>query len=245
MKSEKTIVLVLVILAATAISLTSVFMALKSNYENSFSVTGTGTVYARADIANIQIGLKSKAFKTATEATKESAEKMNKINAELKKLGIEDKDIKTSNYILQPVYNWTSARGQELVGYEINQTLNIKVRDLDKIGDVIAKTTEQGANQIGNINFTIDDEYELKNQARELAITQAKEKAQLIAAQSGMKLGKIKSGYEEMYPTECPDYSYNYKMSYDLAASDGLAAPQIQAGQNEIKINFTLIYEIK
>lgn len=246
MKNEKIIILILIILATTAISITAIMMALKTNNQDRFSVTGSGTVYAKADIANIQVGLKTKTFKTAAEATNESTEKMNKINKELKNLDIEEKDIKTSNYSLSPVYNWTNNKGQELVGYEVTQTLSLKIRDLSKIGNVISKTTEQGANQIGNISFTIDDEYSLKNQARELAITKAKEKAEMIAKQSGMKLGEVKSVYEDISPIISPLSYSNAKVMLESADQNtGLSSPDIQSGQNEIKVDVTLTYEVK
>jgi hypothetical protein len=144
-----------------------------------------------------------------------------------------------------PVYNYTNQRGQELVGYEVTQNLTLKIRDLTKIGDIIAKTTEKGANQIGNISFTIDDEFALKNQARELAIEKAKEKAELIAKQSGMKLGEVKSVYENQESTPTPYYT-NAKMM-DSAGGSGISvsSPEIQSGQNEIKVEVTLVYEVK
>ena len=244
MKKAKIIIPVLIILAATAISITAVVMALKNNNQDRFSVVGSGTVYAKADIANIQVGLKTGTKKTAAEATTESTNKMNQITTEITKLGVEDKDIKTSNYTLSPVYNWTNAKGQELVGYEVTQTLTLKIRDLSKIGDIIAKTTEQGANQVGNISFTIDDEYALKNQARELAITKAKEKATLIANQSGMKLGAVKSVVENTEPVISPIMYTNAKLELSSAA-DQVSTPNIQSGQNEIKVDVTLVYEVK
>jgi uncharacterized protein YggE len=228
-----------------AIVIVALVMANKTKNEDRFSVAGSGIVYAKADIANINVGLKTGAKKTAAEATKESTNKMNNIIAELKKLQIDEKDIKTSDYALNPIYNYTQDRGQVLDGYEVSQTVNVKIRDLNKIGDVIAKTTEQGANQIGNIDFTIDDEFALKNQARELAISKAKEKATLIAAQSGMRLGSIKNVAENNDAIAYPMYS-NAKM--DLSAVGGkeaLDAPTIQTGQNEIKVDVTLTYEIK
>ncbi len=164
------------ILAVAAIVIVALIMANRINNQDRFSVSGSGIVYAKADIANLQVGLKTGAKKTAAEATAESTKKMNEIMTELVNLGIEEKDIKTSNNNLYPVYDYTNDRGQELKGYEVSQNVDLKIRDLSKIGDVISKTTEKGANQIGNINFTIDDEYELKNQARELAIEKAKEK---------------------------------------------------------------------
>ncbi len=246
MKKTKLTISILIILAATAISITAIVMALKTHHQDRFSVTGSGTVYAKADIANLEVGLRTTTKKTAAEATKEATEKMDKITTEVKNLGIEEKDIKTSNYNLSPVYNWTNNKGQELVGYEVTQTLTLKIRNLEKIGDVIAKTTEQGANQIGNISFTIDDEYELKNQARELAISKAKEKAELIAKQSGMKLGVVKSVYENSNPITSPQAYSNAKVMLEVAdQAAGLASPDIKSGQNEVKVEITLTYEVK
>ncbi len=246
MKKTYVFLATLGILAVTAMVVVALVMALKANNQDRFSVTGTGTVYAKADIANLEIGLKTGVKKTAAEATTESTTKMDGIIGAVKALGIEEKDIKTSGYSLNPVYNWTEAKGQELIGYEVSQNVSLKIRDLSKIGDVIAKTTEKGANQIGNISFTIDDEYELKNQARELAIEKAKEKAMMIAEQSGMKLGEVKSVYESSAPVVSPISYSNAKMELAAGAADErLASPSIQSGQNEIKVEATLVYEVK
>lgn len=245
MKKVQIFLLALLILCLTTVLVVAFVMTNRTNDQDRFTVTGSGVVYAKADIANIQVGLKTEAKKTAAEATIDSTKKMNDIVAELKKLGIEEKDIKTSNYNLNPVYNYTNEKGQELIGYEVMQNLTLKIRDLTKIGDVIAKATERGANQIGNINFTIDDEFALKNQARELAIEKAQEKAVLIAEQSGMKLGRIKGVFEssEFNPPIMYDYS-NAKMELADGAAE-ISAPNIQSGQNEVRVEVSLIYEVK
>jgi len=234
----------LLMLVVGTIIIVALVTANKKDQADKFSVVGSGAVYAKADIANINVGLKTGAKKTAAEATQESSDKMNNIITELKKLKIEKKDIKTSDYNLNPIYNWTEDRGQELTGYEVTQTLNLKIRDLDKIGDVIAKTTEQGANQIGNINFTIDDEFALKNQAREMAIQKAKEKAKMIAKQSGIRLGEIKNVTEDIAAPVYPTYA-NAKMEAVDSGQKELTAPTIQTGQNEIKVEVTLTYEVE
>ena len=235
----------LVTLAVAAIVIVALVMANKTNEQDRFSVVGSGTVYAKADIANLEVGLKTGAKTTAAEATVDSTKKMNDIVTALKTLGIDDKDMQTSNYNLNPVYNYTNDKGQVLVGYEVTQNLTLKIRDLTKIGDVIAKTTEKGANQIGNINFTIDDEFALKNQARELAIQKAKEKAVMIAQQSGMKLGEVKSVVENSDQT--PPIMFNYTNAKVDAQASGavISSPSIQTGQNEIKVDVTLVYEVK
>jgi hypothetical protein len=244
MKNSTIFLATLGILAVAAIVITALIMANKITNQDRFSVTGSGTVYAKADIANIQVGLKTEAKKTAAEATTENSKKMNDIITAVKQLGVDEKDIKTTNYNLNPVYNWTDKVGQQLVGYEITQNLTLKVRDLTKIGDIIAKTTEQGANQIGNVSFTIDDEDALKSQARELAIQKAQAKALLIAKESGLKLGEVKSVYESADSNPSPIMYSNAKLELSSGAAP-VIAPDIQSGQNEIKVDVTVVYEVK
>ncbi|MFZ4648470.1 MAG: SIMPL domain-containing protein [Patescibacteria group bacterium] len=245
MKKSQVFLATLIILAVTAIVISAFMFNKQQKNEDRFSVSGSGIVYAKADIANIDLGFKTGTKKTAAEATIESSAKMNDIIKAIKGLGIEEKDIKTNNYSLNPVYNYTNIKGQELVGYEVYQNLSIKVRDLAKIGDIIAKSTEKGANQVGGISFTIDDEFALKNQARELAITKAKEKAVLIAKQSGMKLGEVKSVSESSNEGGIIPMYANAKMDFATGAAAPIASPEIATGQNEIKVDVTLTYEVK
>src|SRR5680860_309248 len=245
MKKTNAIITSLGILALAAVLIFAFYFVTKSDNDERFLVSGSGTVYAKADIANLTVGLKTERKKTAAEATSENTLKMNNIIQAVKDLGVLDKDIKTTNYRLSPVYNWTENEGQELVGYDVSQDVTLKVRDLESISLIIAETTKVGANQVGNINFTIDDEFELKNDARELAIIKAKEKAALIANQSGLKLGEIKGVTENSY--QPVDYGYtNAKLEY---ASDQVlsmeSGPSIEAGQNEIRVDVTLSYEVK
>ena len=231
------------ILALTAIVISAFYFFNKTDQEDRFSVSGSAVVYAKADIANISVGLKTEVKKTAAEATLENSKTMNKILEAVRDLEIEDKDIKTTNYNLRPVYNWTESRGQELKGYEVSQNVTLKIRNLESIGAIIERTTELGANQVGDINFTIDDEFELKNEAREMAIEKAKEKAGLIASQAGLKLGKLKGVSETSYSPIIPTYSNAMKeMAFDSVAG---GAPSIEVGQNEIRAEVTLIYEVK
>lgn len=235
------------ILVLAGVSITAIVMSKQTNNEDRFSVSGSGIVYAKADIANINIGFKTDVKKEASLASKESTEKMKSIISSLKDLGVEEKDIKTTNYSLRPVYKWTENEGQVLKGYEVSQSVQVKVRDLEKIGEVISESAEKGANQVGDVSFSIDDEYELKNEARELAITKAKEKAKLMAAQAGMELGRVKGVFENSdnpYPTPMPMYANAMKeMAMDGAMEEAVST--IQTGQNEIRVEVTLIYEVK
>jgi hypothetical protein len=235
---------VLAILCITAIVIVGFVMLKKdNNMPNQFNVSGLGKVFAKPDIANLTIGVKTEVKATAAEAVKENTKKMNDIIGVLKDIGIEEKDIKTVNYSLNPSYDYSSSK-QRLIGYEVSQNVNIKIRDLDKIGETISKTTEKGANQIGNIDFTIDDENELKAEARDLAIEKAQAKAKDISKKTGMKLGKIINVYENQY--YAPQTNYLSKdMAYGIGGGAGIPAPEIQVGQNEVMVEVNVVWEVK
>ncbi len=234
----------LVIIAVSAIVITALVATNKSNNQDRFSVTGSGIVYSKADIAKLQVGIKTGAKVTAVDATREATARMNDIVGELKRLGIEEKDIKTTEYNLSPVFVTTKAEGRKLSGYEVVQNMAVKIRDLSKIADVITGATQKGANLMDNIQFTIDDEYALKNKAREMAIQKAKEKAELIAKQSGMNLGRVVSVNENQSGWG-RSYSNSVNESYTMNTKDAVAGQSIESGQNEVRVEVTLVYEVK
>jgi len=237
---------VLVILCVTAIVIVSLVMALQKNdIEHQFSVTATGKITATPDIATIMIGVYTDAKLTAAEAVLDNTEKMNQIIAALKGIDIEKKDIETSNYNLNPMYDWTDREGRRLIGYEVRQNVTIKIRDLDNIGSAIQLTTEKGANQIGGINFTIDDPDELKAEARKIAIEKAKVKAEELSRDSGLKIGKLINVYESQ--GYYPDLRTNkmYAMDEVLGMGGSVPEPTIEAGEQEVVVEMTLVYEVK
>ena len=231
------------LLCMTAIVLVAVFMALDNNAQDRFSVTATGRVFAKPDIANLTLGFRTEVKPTAAEAVQENSEKMNEIIVALKGLNIEAKDIKTTNYNLSPIYDWIETEGQRLRGYQVSQNVTIKIRNLDKIGDAIAKTAEQGANQVGNISFTIDDEDELKAQARDEAIDKAQAKAKALVEKTGMRLGKIVNIYENQ--VYYPQARYYASIAYGLGGGAEIEAPTIEAGENEVQVEVTVVYKVK
>src|SRR5690606_26908355 len=107
------------------------------------------------------------------EAQRENTRIMNQLISDVKSLGVEDKDIQTTAYNVFPNYDWNNGK-QSLRSYSVSQNVHVKIRDLDKIADVLGKAGALGANQIGGINFTIDEPEKLKEQAREEAIRNAK-----------------------------------------------------------------------
>jgi hypothetical protein len=203
-------------------------------YKNVISVRGEGRVYTKPDIALADLSVVSEGYQIK-DVQEDNSKKMNKVIKFLKDFGVEEKDIKTTNYQIYPRYIYEEKKSPRIGSYEITQTLEVKVRNLDKIGEILEKSVNNGVNQVTSLHFQLDNDKEVKDQARKLAIDEAKEKAKRLASLMGVKLGAI-SGYDEATSFDYPVYR-----EYGLGGGE---APQIQAGENEIVVDVTLIYEI-
>ena len=210
---------------------------------NQITVTGTAKVSATPDIALLNLGIVSEGA-TVNAAQKGVTDKMNAIISALKgQFKIEAKDIQTENFSVNPKYDWTNGK-QNIIGYSVNQSVSVKVRDFTKTGDILDKATELGANTVSGPSFTIDDPEKPKADARAEAIAQAKAKAQLLADQVGIKLGRIVNYYEG--GNDLPNVAYGIGGG---AADMGLAikavAPTIEPGSQDVQLTVNLSYEIK
>ncbi len=208
---------------------------------NQITVSGEGKIYAKPDIALIDLGVATQAV-TVADVTKNNTNKMNAVLDAVKGLEIDEKDIQTTNYNLTPLYNYTQDSGRVFQGYTLSQNIQVKIRDFTKIGDVLSKATTAGANLVGDLQFTIDNPEQFKEQARAKAIEQAKANAQNLAKESGIGLGKIIDVYESSSP-----YPVAYEYANALGASDmkSTQAPAIQPGQQEINIAINLTYQVR
>lgn len=208
---------------------------------NQITVSGSGKVYAKPDVAIINLGVTTTGT-TVSDVINKNSEKMNAVIEVAKKLGVEEKDIQTTNYNLYPQYNYTEAKGRLFEGYTLDQNVQVKIRDFTKTGEILSKATTSGANLVGNLQFTIDDADQLKQEARAKAIEKAKANAKNLAEKSGISLGKIVNIYENSnsYPM-----MYDSKMAYGLGGAESSVAPTIAAGQQEIEITINLTYLVK
>jgi len=243
-------VLVLLLLALTVFTGVSIRNKIKeANYigqevesQNTISVSGQGEIYADPDLAMINFSVVTEK-EAVKEALQENKAKMNKIIDGLKDKGIDKKDLKTTTFNIRPRYEWhenaNNKNGERvLVGYEVTQELQTKIRDLEKIGEVIQMATGAGANRVENIQFTIEDKGELKKEAKKKAIEEAKDKAKETASQLGVRLAKIVGFSENTYTPR----SYSDTLMKE-AADDGNL--QIEPGQNKVEVNVTITYRIK
>lgn len=161
-------------------------------------VTGLGRASAKPDKAELRLGVSTQAA-TATEALTKNAESMNRVIETLKIMGILEKDIETSRFTLRPKYE---PRREKLVGLEAVHILRVTTTNLDRVGEIIDKTVEAGANRIDVAIFTFKKEKlnELKKLARQRAVMDAKDKAETIANALGVKIVGIASAVEDVYP---------------------------------------------
>jgi uncharacterized protein YggE len=220
---------------------------------NTISISGEGTVFAVPDTATFSVSVIERGKDVAT-AQKAATDKGNKIIAYLKGEGIKDEDIQTTDYSVNPQYDYSSTAcgggycppsNPKLVGFEVSQTLSVKVRDTDKAGAVLSGVGSLGASSVSGLSFTVADENMINDQAREKAIRDAKQKAETLAKSLGVEIVRI-VGYSEggSYP-----YYAKAEMQSSLgrgAAFDGAApAPDLPVGQNKIISSVTVVYEIR
>jgi len=217
------------------------YIGRESQQTYTITIDGEGKVTATPDIAEISLGLQTENVKVAS-AQKENTDKMNQIIAELKSMGIEAKDIKTASYTIYPNYDYPSGR-QVLKNYVVSQNVTVKIRSLDKIGDVVQKAATLGANQIGGLSFTIDEPEKIKQQARELALIAAKQKAESLAKLAGVRLGKLVSFTESAYGGSIPNVR-DYALKVESGMGGAAPAPAVEAGSQDVVINVMVTYEV-
>ncbi len=218
---------------------------------DSFQVSGEGKAVVIPDVARLTFSVITEG-EDLLSLQADNSQKINKVIKFIKSRGsVEDKDIQTTDYSITPRYQRYNCRPSlgevkpcpppEIVGYKINQSIAVKVRDFSKIGDLLAGAVENGANSVSGPSFTVDDVEKVKEEARAKAIAQAKNKAKAIAKAAGFRLGRILSVSESGY---VPPVYYSVAMK-ESAESPPAPAPIIEPGSKEIKTSVTLRYEIK
>jgi len=234
-------------IALLALFITSAYAAYNTAtgyYPREITVSAQGKAYIKPDIAVVNLGLTTEG-KKSEDVVNENNDKMNTITKELKALGIEDKDIKTTNYNLYPKHNWVEGKGDFIDGYTLTQQLELKIRDFDKVGQVLQKATSLGANTIDQVQFTIEDPEKVKGEAMKEAVAKAKEKAQNIADASGLKLGKLVNVYEDNYSSPTPSYNAAENATGKGGGETSIPTPEIQPGQQEVSATMSLTYRLK
>lgn len=220
---------------------------------NVISIDGMGEAVAIPDTAQFSFSIVEKAA-TVGEAQDAATKKMNAVSQYLEDQSIEDKDIKTTGYNVYPQYEWRQAGcssgssfcppgRQVLTGYEVRQSITVKVRDTKKAGELLTGVGSAGASELSGLTFTIDDDEALKREAREKAITNAKDKAEALADQLGVRIVRVVSFSENTGYPPIPIYGREaFGMGGDALTQKALDVPP---GENIFTSSVLVTYEIR
>lgn len=212
--------------------------------QSGISVTGEGKAATTPDIALLGLGVEAQS-KSVGDAQNTARQAMSRVRQALSALGVEDKDIKTISYAIQPVYQYIQRENrQELIGYRVSDRISVKIRKISDAGKVIDAAAEAGGNnvRIDSIGFTVNDPTPQKNEAREKAVRDAMAKARQMAELAGVKLGKAmfitESGFVQPPPRPFP---------MPMAArAEAIAAPtEISPGEAEIQVQVQILFAIE
>jgi len=204
-------------------------------------VSGEGQATVAPDLALLTLSVMREA-KTAREALDANNDAMAAVIAAMKSAGIKDRDLQTAGIQINPRYNYTNkpdgSQDAELVAYQVTNTLSVRIRDIDKTGEILDKAVSLGVNQGGGISFTNEDPKAAVTEARKKAVADAVAKAKTLAEAAGVSLGKVLEITDQnVAPAPMP---INAK-AFDAA---GAAVP-VQAGENAYAVQVTVTFELK
>jgi uncharacterized protein YggE len=205
--------------------------------EHTITVTGIGRVILTPDVADLRLGVNI-TRPTATQARADAAAAMTKVVDAIKKAGIPEKDIKTSTLSLQPVYDYSTKSQGQLTGFQVMNIVSVTSHDVSKVGDLVDAAVAAGATSVDGVTFRVEDETKAEGQARTAAVTDAKAKADALAAAAGVTISGVSSISET-------SSGMPYPMPYAAAAParDAMSTP-VQPGTTEIDITVTVVYRI-
>jgi len=221
------------------------FKSTTQNAGQPFIVSGTGKVSVTPDIAKVSLGIEANG-PILKRVQDDVNTKSKNLVSKLKSLDIDEKDIKTTQYYVYPNYDYNNG-SQKIVGYRVSTSYEVTIKDFDKVNDVLVIGPEFGANIAGGVNFEIneDTKKEKLNEARKMAVDEAKDKAEGLAKASGITLGKIINVSEEMGGNIYPRPYAVPMMAESLAVDKKVAQPEIEAGETDLSVSVSLSYEVR
>jgi uncharacterized protein YggE len=207
--------------------------------KRAITVNGQGKVSFPPDIATIQTGVVTHRA-AAADALSANSEVMNDITDLLKTFDIASKDIQTSNINVRPDYkrNERGSRENEIVGYQVTNQLNVKVHNLEDLGKILDALVKAGSNQISGVAFGVDNPESLLNEARRMAVKDARSRAELYAQVAGVNVGEVLSISEG--PLDFPQPMHFGRI---LAAESNASVP-VSPGELEFQVNVNMSFGI-
>lgn len=233
----------------TSAFLAGLFLASPAHADNNdvglISVVGVGTVKLAPDMATINLTVLRDA-KTAKEALKNNNQAMTDVLSAMKLFGIEDKDLQTSNFSVNPRYIYPKQKNgvqqaPRIVAYQVSNSLTVRILDLEQVGEILDTSITLGVNQGGNIVFGNSDIAELQMQARAMAVKNALKKAEVLTEAAGVEIGDIKQINENSSQSR-PQPIMRAEMAMAKMA-DSPSVP-ITGGENAYRVTVNVTFEI-
>ena len=230
--------IVLAVLITTALAGTLAFAkpAAAPAGGNSVSVSGTAQVTLKPDVAYVTFGTQTSDADAAKARTANDT-LMKKVLDALKAQGVDEKDIKTVDFAINPRYD---ANGTAVTGYDVVNSVQVKVKNLDKLGGIMDAALAAGANNASNLYFDVENREEAYNQAVVKAIDNAKQRAETLAKSAGRTLGAVTA------VTESGGYNpYPMFVTRDAAMTAGAGSVPVSSGEMQISASISITYELK
>jgi hypothetical protein len=215
-------------------------------------VSGEGEAFSKPDIGTFSFSVTARGI-DAAQAQEASGTSINAILAYLTEQEVAEKDIKTQNYNLNQKWKYEQSlcfgdgycpNNRVEDGYEVSQTVTLKVRDISAAGTIIAGVGERGATDISNLNFSVDDIDSLQAEARAAAITDAQDKAAVLAEQLGVRIVRLASYNEEGGGYSQPFYDTRM-MGMEMAEDSSFPGAELPAGEETTTIRVSAVYIVE
>lgn len=204
------------------------------------NLSAYGETKVAPDMASISLGVMTEG-KTAAEAMQANATRMSAVMASLRKAGIADKDIQTSNLNLNPQYKYQENQPPLLIGYQASNNVTITVHDLKRLGAAVDASVNAGANQVQGISFGLEDPTAAENAARAAAVKALVAKADLYAQATGYKVSRLVSLSEGGGYTPAPPMPM---AAFAAKRMESDAGTSVSGGQLSVRIDISGLYEL-
>jgi len=211
-------------------------MTKKNKNDGSISVSGTGRVAVQPDVADLRLGVNTSRL-TVDEARHDAATTMAAILDAVAQAGVAKKDVRTSLLSVQPRYEYRDNEPPRLAGYELANVVEVTVRKLAKLGDVVDGSLKAGATSMDSLNFRLDDPSSAEKQARMLAMAQARSRADVLAEAGGLTITGVSDISEG---GAMPPRPYAAKAERMMLAAD--ASTPVETGSLEIAVTVSVTY---
>lgn len=206
------------------------------------TVNGVGEVEIKPDVAMLTLSVQTETVPSTEAANAALEERFNAVLAAVREFDIEEEDIKTTNLSVNPVYNFSDG-DRRIQGYEASQSVELKIRDTDTVGEILSAATVEGVTQAGGIRFDVDDSDAAELEAQEEAIEDAREKAEELARVLGVRLGDVKTFSTSLNNGGIP---IPYATARAELSADGLGGGvETPTGVNTIQANVTVTYTLR